>query len=273
MQELELRVPPDAVETVLDGLLELAPHGVFERPTGDGLVALLLRAAADELPPHSSVRAAAGPWATTLLEREVSDDWRARRTADYAPLVVADRLLVRPAWAPPPTDGLLDVVVAEQIAFGLGNHPTTRTCLEILCEREPHGGFTDLGCGSGVLAIAAALLGWDPVTAIDRERAAVVATAANARHSGVAIDVCEADVGDASISAHDTVAANVPLAAHEALAGALTVFPATLVASGVVAEDADALVGLYARAGGREARRKIAGGWAVVVFEAHAAGP
>jgi ribosomal protein L11 methyltransferase len=273
MREFELHVPADAVEDVLDSLLELAPHGVFVRPGGDGGVALVLRAATGELPPPDTVRAAAGRRGAALAQREVPDDWRARRAADYAPLVVSDRLVVRPAWAPAPADGLLDVEVAEQDAFGLGGHPTTRTCLEILCELEPRGAFVDLGCGSGVLAIAAALLGWSPVTAIDRSPAAVAATATNACHSGASIDVHEGDIVDALLGADDTVAANIPLAAHEALAGALTAFPATLIASGVVAEHADAIAGFYGRCGARVARRAIVGGWAILVFEAQTQGP
>ena len=65
-------------------------------------------------------------------------------------------------------------------AFGTGAHHTTRLCLELLLEREPAGALADWGCGTGVLAIAAARLGWDPVLACDWEAASVEATRENA---------------------------------------------------------------------------------------------
>ena len=69
-------------------------------------------------------------------------------------------------------------------AFGTGAHPTTRLSLELLLGLEPRGSLADLGCGSGVLALAAARLGFAPVTAVDSEQAAVEATLENARVNG-----------------------------------------------------------------------------------------
>ena len=91
---------------------------------------------------------------------------------------------MRPPWAPPRA-GLLDVVIDPAQAFGTGAHPTTRLCLELLLELEPAGALVDVGCGSGVLAIAAARLGWAPVLGIDHERESVQATLDNAAANGV----------------------------------------------------------------------------------------
>src|SRR6185295_17444929 len=87
-------------------------------------------------------------------------------------------------WERPLEDGL-DVVIDPGQAFGTGAHHTTRLCLELLLELDPDGALADWGCGSGVLAIAAARLGWDPVLACDWEAASVEATRENAVVNGV----------------------------------------------------------------------------------------
>jgi len=254
-------VPATAVEDVLDALLTLAPHGVHEVPRGDE-VELCLRGADDELPSRSAVAAAGGRWHASLREREVPDDWCTRRLADHESVLIAGRILVRPHWARA-IPGLLDVVLADDGAFGAGSHPTTRACLEALCALAPAGAALDLGCGSGVLAIAAALLGWGPVMAVDSHPVAVAATRTNARHSGAAVDVREQDVGAAAHLPAALVMANVPLDAHLAIARALPTPPQRLIASGVLAADADELLELYAL----PARTSVVvdGGWAMVV--------
>ena len=85
---------------------------------------------------------------------------------------------------------MIDLVIDPGRAFGTGAHPTTRLCLELLLELADdgaRGSLCDLGCGSGVLSIAAARLGFGPVTALDSDRLAVEATTANARDNGVAL--------------------------------------------------------------------------------------
>src|SRR5947207_2398002 len=86
-------------------------------------------------------------------------------------------------------DGLAEVVIDPGQAFGTGGHATTRLCLELLLTLEPGGAVVDVGCGSGVLAISAAKLGWSPLTALDHDPAAVEAARANAAVNGVALDV------------------------------------------------------------------------------------
>ena len=77
-------------------------------------------------------------------------------------------MLVRPPWSPPPDEPASSTSSSiPGQAFGTGAHPTTRLCLELLLDLEPAGAFMDLGCGSGVLAIAAARLGWAPVAGVD----------------------------------------------------------------------------------------------------------
>jgi len=265
MREVAVRVPAGAVEDVLDELLALAPHGVHEVARG-GEVELRVRGAAGELPATAQIAAAADPWGASVRERDVPDDWRERRVADHQPLVIAGRLALRPAWAPPPADGLIDLVLEHDDAFGSGGHPTTCACLEELCAVPPAGAFADLGCGSGVLAIAAAKLGWDPVVAIDGLDSAVEATRANAARNGVAVDVRQADLCAQAPPPAAAIVANVPLAVHEALAARLPAPPGTLIASGVLDDAAPTVLRAYAAAGLRVHERRTAGGWAVVVL-------
>ena len=100
-----------------------------------------------------------------MVSTEVPDDWADRWQDFHKPLLVGDRLWLRPSWEEP-REGTVDLVVDPGRAFGTGAHPTTRLCLEYLLELEAageaDGPLTDLGTGSGVLAIAAAKLGWEP---------------------------------------------------------------------------------------------------------------
>lgn len=100
-------------------------------------------------------------------------------------------LWIGPPWEPSPP-GELAVVIDPGQAFGTGAHATTRLCLELLLTVEP-ASLVDLGCGSGVLAIAAARLGFEPVVALDDDPAAVEAARANAQANGVELDVRRTD--------------------------------------------------------------------------------
>jgi ribosomal protein L11 methyltransferase len=121
------------------------------------------------------------------------------------------RLWVGPPWEEPPADAAA-VVVDPGRAFGTGAHPTTRLCLELLQEVEPTS-LLDVGCGSGVLSVAAAKLGFAPVSAIDIDEVALETTAANAAANGVAVEVvtelCPAALAAMNI-AHDVVEQLLP---------------------------------------------------------------
>ena len=113
--------------------------------------------------------------------QEIADDWAERWRSFHRPLVIGDRLTVRPPWEPP-GDRALDVVIDPGQAFGTGSHATTRLCLELMLDLDAsRGSFVDVGCGSGVLAIVAAKLGFAPVIALDYDRAATAATARERR--------------------------------------------------------------------------------------------
>jgi ribosomal protein L11 methyltransferase len=117
---------------------------------------------------------------------DVEAGWEDRWRSFHRPVRVG-RLWVGPPWEAPPDD-VLAVVVDPGRAFGTGAHPTTQLSLGLLQELEP-GSFLDVGCGSGVLAVAAALLGHEPVLGVDIEAPSIVATRDNAARNGVKLEV------------------------------------------------------------------------------------
>jgi ribosomal protein L11 methyltransferase len=143
-------------------------------------------------------------------------------------------------------------------AFGTGAHPTTRLCLELLLECEP-GSVVDVGCGSGVLAVAAAKLGFAPVVALDREPEAVEAALANAAANGVEIEVRVSDGLTDPIPVSALVLANLELGLVEALAE--RVERGRLVTSGYLATDAPSFPGWTGL------RRRELHGWAADLLE------
>ena len=187
MREVIVRFPAYALDDVLDRVLPIVPDGVREAPAPRGQIEL--RMAGPQLPPLRDIARAVRPTPFQISERAVPDDWRERRLADYQAQPIAERLIVRPPWAPTAPEGMIDIVLEEGGAFGAGTHPTTRKCLELMLDMSPEGSFSDLGCGSGVLAILAGLLGFAPLTAVDVQPASVDATRVNAARAGVDVRV------------------------------------------------------------------------------------
>jgi ribosomal protein L11 methyltransferase len=154
-------------------------------------------------------------------------------------------------------------------AFGTGAHATTRLCLELMLSLRPGGRFVDLGCGSGVLAIAAARLGWDPVTALDHDPASLAATRANARANGVSVEVARHDLRRDPPVLAPTVAANLLaplLLAWAERLGETTERPERVIASGLLAGEVDRVVEAFARRGLSEQGRRRTGEWAAVLL-------
>jgi ribosomal protein L11 methyltransferase len=111
---------------------------------------------------------------------------------------------------------LLPVVIDPGRAFGTGSHPTTQLCLELLQELE-RGSLVDLGCGSGVIAIAAARLGYAPVHAVDLDEVAVEATSRNIAVNGVDVEPRLLDLLHEKAPAADVAVANIDLRTISAL--------------------------------------------------------
>src|SRR3954453_18208935 len=210
MIRMAVRVRREDAEVALADLLSLAPAGVEEVELPDaGVVEYAVYGAPGELPELPDLRAAAGEALVEVRTSEVADDWAERWRAFHRPVVVDGRLLVRAPWHESASGALPEVVIDPGQAFGTGGHATTRLCLELLLTLAPGGPLLDLGCGSGVLAIAAARLGWGPVTGLDHERASVEAAGANAAVNGVAVDVRRWDLRVDDVPTAPVVLANL----------------------------------------------------------------
>jgi ribosomal protein L11 methyltransferase len=261
-----IRVRREQAELVLAELLDIAPGGVEERDDGD-IVEYAVYGAPGELPALPDLKAAAGGALVEVSSSELADDWEERWKAFHRPVRVG-QLLVRPPWAPA-EPGTLDVVVDPAQAFGTGAHATTRLCLELLLEREPGGPLVDVGCGSGVLAIAAAKLGWSPVRGIDHDPEAVRATLANAAANGVDVEARRHDLlRDGPAPGAPTVVANLlrPLLLRVAADGFDGRVPDALVASGLLAHEGDEVAAAFAAHGMSEAARRAQGEWIALLL-------
>ncbi len=263
---------------MLAELLELAPGGVEEAAGDDQTVEYAVYGAPGELPALPDLKAAAGGALVEISTREIADDWDQRWRQFHRPLVLGSSLTVRPPWEPS-GDTAIDLVIDPGRAFGTGAHATTRLCLELLLElaergasgaalAEPEAGpFLDLGCGSGVLAIAAARLGWAPVLALDIDPAALEATRKNAERNGVEVEVRRFDLRSEPAPVAGTVAANLlgPLLLQ--WAGRAPEPPERLIASGLLAHEGDSVAAAFAARGLAERTRRAAGEWLALVLE------
>jgi ribosomal protein L11 methyltransferase len=248
---------------VLAALLELAPAGV-EQVDGEGFVEYALYGAPGELPSFPEGEAEVGGVRVRVRGEPVPDDWSERWRRFHEPVLVAERIWVRPPWAEPRT-GALDLVIDPGQAFGTGAHPTTRLSLELMLELEPRGSFADLGCGSGVLAIAAARLGFAPVVAVDHEAAALEATHANAAANGVVLDRVERrNLRDEAPPAARIVAANLTRPLLLRVAELVEDRPTALIASGILEDEAQEVAAAFAPL--TERRRRSLQGWSAMLL-------
>jgi ribosomal protein L11 methyltransferase len=266
---LAIRVRREQAELVLAELLELAPSGVEEAERGDGLIEYAVYGAPGELPALPDLRAAAGGALVEVSTTEIADDWSERWRAFHRPLVLDGRLTVRPPWEPP-GETPIDLVIDPGQAFGTGAHATTRMCLELMLELDPRGGLVDLGCGSGVLAIAAARLGFAPVIALDNDPAAVAAADQNARVNGVEVDVRRHDLRVDPTPPARTVAANLLgpllLAWAPRLGGRAEPLPERVIASGLLVTEVGRVAAAFSAGGLAEAARRSSGEWAALLL-------
>ncbi len=291
MIRLAVRCSPEQAEIVLAELTVLAPNGV-EEERGPGYVEYAIYGGEGELPELGEIEAAAGDGLVEVVATEVPDDWADRWQDFHKPLLVGDRLWLRPSWEAP-REGAIDVVVDPGQAFGTGAHPTTRLCLELLLELaaagEATGPLTDLGTGSGVLAIAAAKLGWSPVSGYDHEKAAIEAASTNAKANGVAIELKQLNLREGLPNLATTTVANLTAPILRAVAEQLDApgrrgrarrslpavapaspppAPTTLILSGLLPTELDDTAAAFAPAGLAEADRRLHGDWAALLLRA-----
>lgn len=241
-------VPKADEEAAIARLLELAPEGyeVVEHAREIELATYVDAEGAEAL------RDVFG----TVRVAPVSEGWEQEWKRFHRPVAVGP-LWIGPPWETPPPDKIAAYIDPGR-AFGTGAHETTRLSLELLAGL-PRASLLDVGCGSGVLAIAAAKLGYAPVTAVDVEDAAVEETLRNAAANGVELEARKVDALREPLPAADVVVANILLPAVQALAPRLDC--ALLVTSGYFRDEQPGLPGFEHR------DRRTGERWAADVFE------
>ena len=259
MIRLAVRVPRSDAVPVLVELLAISPGGLEERDVDGDTVEYVLYGAAGELPDVGELRAAVGGALVDVSTSEVVDsDWRDwHRPLDVGPL------RVRPPWEPA-RPGALDVVIDPGQAFGTGAHPSTRLTLELLADVPRGGALADWGCGSGILSVAAARLGFDPVLACDLEPAAVEATRAAAAANGVEVAASRCDLRAEPGPWAPTVAANLVRPLLLEIAAQLERPPERLIASGLETGEVDEVAAAFG--GFSVAARRDGDGWSAILL-------
>jgi ribosomal protein L11 methyltransferase len=229
-------------------MLELFPEGFEEREAGGDVELVAYTNAGGE----ERISLAFGGAQTADVEVGWDERWRAfHRPARVGPLWVG------PPWLEPPP-GLVAVVIDPGRAFGTGAHATTRLCLELLLEVE-RSSLLDVGCGSGVLSVAAAKLGFAPVTAVDLDPSAVDATRRNARRNGAELTILLADAAEEDVPHAEIAVANISLEAVERVVPHIGT--RTAVTAGYLESRRPELAGY------RHAARVAAEGWVADRFE------
>jgi ribosomal protein L11 methyltransferase len=295
---LAIRVARDQAELVLAELLELTPSGVEELEGRDGTVEYAVYGAQGELPGLPDLRAVVGEALVEISTTEVPDDWHEQWKRFHRPILIPAPALeaqavsagarapipalhVRPPWEADSEHAegeVREIVIDPGQAFGTGAHASTRMCLELLlelvCLEPPSGPLLDVGTGSGVLAIAAAGLGFDPVLGLDNERESVLAAAENAAVNGVAIETRRFDLRIEALpwmapsgegQGSPVILANLLRPLLLELASTIPSAPPHLIASGLLREEVDEVVAAFSqRLGLHERERRASREWAAV---------
>lgn len=192
LTEIILRAPRDREEILVAQLIEVAPLGFRHDDLPDGRIEFGVYVPGAEA--HQLCKQLVRDLAIDDHELVcVAGDWSQKWKEFHQPVTIGN-LWVGPPWELPAPDGLIPVVIEPAQGFGTGAHPTTHLMLRLLQE-QPRSSVVDIGCGSGVLAVAAAKLGFAPIFAVDNDRLAIDSTNDNlVRNSvdGVRVSVANA---------------------------------------------------------------------------------
>ena len=268
---LGIRVRREQAEIALAALLPILHGGAEETEHGADEVEYAVYAPRAELPALDDVRALTGDALIDVTLADVAPGWERRWHEYLRPVEVAAagrRLRIRPPWQPAAGDAdVLELVIDPGELFGAGTHPTTQLCLELLLELEPGGPLCDWGAGTGILAVTAARLGFGPVDAVEPAPGARAVIERNAAANGVSVRTPALDLTATPAPWAPTVSANLTLDALQAIAaGGLERPPERMIASGVLAGQADEIDAAFERHDLRESDRRVQGEWAAVML-------
>jgi ribosomal protein L11 methyltransferase len=245
---VSVSVPSATAEEARALALDLVPEG-FEESESDATTTLRFYVGEGVV---DSIREAFGDVDVVGIETGWQDAWR----AFHRPVRVGG-LWIGPPWEQPFANDLA-VVIDPGRAFGTGAHATTRLCIELLA-RSARGSLLDVGCGSGVLSIAASRLGFSPVRAVDNDPVAVETTIANAAVNGVEVDASLLDGERDTLPEAALTVANVLLAPVERILARLE--------SGVAITSGYLVADHPVAPGWRSTERLAHDGWAADRFE------
>lgn len=268
---LELRVDAAQVAAVSDALLEEGaisvdvgdahagtaaetpiyqePGESFDLAFGDNRLLALFEpdAPVEDVLARVCANAGIDPVPAFRITRIAEQDWVRLTQSQFEPIRATRRLWIVPSWHEAPDPAAINIVLDPGLAFGTGSHPTTRLCLAWLDEHlVPGCSLIDYGCGSGILAIAAARLGAGTVTGVDIDPQAVESGRYNARRNGVSVAFLDAH--EARPEPADVVVANIlsnPLKVLAPLLADLVLPGGRIVLSGILAGQAGDVAAHY----------------------------
>lgn len=265
-------VDPGDVDLVSGLVWDLGVSGIEEQPLPDGAVEL--RIGCERTIAQQALEVLAGRWAPTaepVAADEGLDAWR-----DHAQVWRIGSIVIVPPWLETPSDVAesdLVLVIDPGHAFGSASHETTRMCLEAVVELVTPGcAVADIGCGSGVLAIAAARRGATTVVATDIAADAIVATLDNALTNNVAdlVEVSTATIDELEPTRFDVVFANIGAATLSSMAAALvqvTKPEGVLVLSGLLGEQVETVIESFEQTGALRTEVRADGEWRTVLMK------
>ncbi len=209
--------------------------------------------------------ALAGIAPVTARTEVAEEGWEREALKDWQPIAIEEGFWIYPSWMTPPAGGLT-VTIDPGLAFGTGNHPTTRLCLRWLyadTRTRQAGSLLDMGCGSGILAISGLRLGIGHACGVDIDLLALEASAANAALNGVGARLSLGT--EAPAGPFDRVVANIlarPLLALRETLSAAVAPGGRLLLTGLLAEQADAMAAAYS---GFQFERRLEEGWCLLI--------
>lgn len=263
--EVVIRVAVEHEEVAVAHLVEYAPAGFRHDEPRDGIVEFAVYVAPSQVQAAEAYLARAGvPVLDTqvvLVPGDWSEQWKRFHNA-----VTIGELWIGPPWLVDAAPAALKHVIIEPgQGFGTGAHATTRLVLELLLD-QPRASVLDIGCGSGVLSVAASMLGFSPIVAIDNDPAAIQSTNENIERNDVrGVRVVLTDATADSIPDADIVLANLTLEPLTALAPRLHV--PRIIASGILRSQAPAAQSMFEAAGYVMRERRDRDGWVAMVLD------